>query len=373
MKQRLLTLLVALCVAVGAYAFEFGDLTYNVTSNVEPYTVEVARQSSYNNYPGLTSVTIPETVTYNGKTYTVTGIGERAFQNCSDLTSVIIPEGVTSLGDYAFFSCRGLASITIPETVTSIGDVIFCYCTSLKSLIIPDAVEKVGVGAFMSSGIESITFGKGLTSIRAGVFDGCKELTSIVVAGENSVYDSRNNCNAIIETATNELITGCKTTVIPNDVTSIGFSAFSQCLGLESIVIPEGVTEIKAWAFDGCTGLTSVSIPSTVTEIGNVAFANCTALKSMICLAEVPPTCTEMTFDGVPGDIPLYVPDASVGAYKADFIWWFFDIRAVSDIPSGIKHITNDGRLPSRKVIRDGQVLILYNGKVYTLTGQEIR
>ena len=106
-------------------------------------------------------------------------------------------------------------------------------------------------------------------------------LTSISVDSDNSVYDSRNNCNAIIETATNTLINGCKSTVIPDSLTSIGNQAFYGCTGLTSVTIPDSVTSIGNQAFYGCTGLTSVTIPDGVTTIGLWAFYRCTGLTSV--------------------------------------------------------------------------------------------
>jgi uncharacterized protein YjdB len=120
-----------------------------------------------------------------------------------------------------------------------------------------------------------------VTSIGTGILSGCKSLTSICVEEGNTVFDSRNNCNAIIETATNTLIAGCKNTIIPNNVKSIGESAFSSCSGLSSITIPNSVTKIGNSAFYFCSGLTSVTIPDSVTSIGNSAFSGCSGLTSV--------------------------------------------------------------------------------------------
>jgi hypothetical protein len=113
-------------------------------------------------------------------------------------------------------------------------------------------------------------------------FYGCTSLTSIVVEEGNSVYDSREGCNAIIETATNTLIQGYASTIIPSSVTEIGRNAFQRRTSLTSIVIPEGVTKIGYSAFNGCTSLTSVVIPSCVTEIGGSAFSDCSSLTSVV-------------------------------------------------------------------------------------------
>ena len=97
----------------------------------------------------------------------------------------------------------------------------------------------------------------------------------------NSVYDSRENCNAIIETATNTLITGCKNTIIPNSITKIGYQAFEHCSGLTSVTIPNSVTSIGGSAFYKCTGLTRVIIGNSVTYISNYAFEYCSGLTSV--------------------------------------------------------------------------------------------
>ena len=127
----------------------------------------------------------------------------------------------------------------------------------------------------------SITIGNNVSSIGSAAFSECNGLTSIIVGQGNTKYDSRNNCNAIIETVSNILIKGCQNTTIPNSVTSIGNSAFYGCTGLTSVTIPNGVTSIGNSAFYGCTGLTSVTIPNGVTSIGNSAFHGCKGLTSV--------------------------------------------------------------------------------------------
>ena len=220
----------------------------------------------------LTSVTIPNSVT---------SIGSYAFWDCSGLTSVTIPNSVTSIGEGAFDDCSGLTSVIIPNSVTSIGGWAFCGCSGLTSVIIGNSVTSIGERAFYNcSGLTSVTIGNSVTSIGVLAFYGCSGLTSITVAQGNTKYDSRENCNAIIETTSNTLIAGCKTTIIPNGVTSIGQSAFNGCSGLTSINIPNSVTSIGSYAFLGC-GLTSITISNNVASIGDGAFSRCTSLASL--------------------------------------------------------------------------------------------
>ena len=210
----------------------------------------------------------------------VTSIGEWAFNGCKSLTSISIPASVTSIGEWAFSYCSALTSIIIPDSVTSIGDSTFSGCNSLTSISIPASVTSIGDSAFSGcSSLTSITIPDSVTSIGTWAFYGCKSLTSITVDSNNKVYRSENNC--IIELKTNTLVAGCKNSVIPSSVTSIGKAAFSYCSALTSITIPDSVTSIGEWAFSDCNSLTSITIPDSVTSIGNSAFSDCASLSSM--------------------------------------------------------------------------------------------
>ena len=244
----------------------------------ETLTAEVIKNP--NGYRG--NIIIPETIVFNEVTYRVTSVGKQAFGNCFSLTSVVIPNSVTSIGRDAFWGCDSLKSIVISNGVTSIGAAAFTDCESLKSIVIPNSVISIEDNAFKACvSLKSIVIPESVTSIGETVFWGCDSLTSIIVAEGNTVYDSREQCNAIIETATNKLISVCKKTIIPDGVTSIG-SVFSQCDSLTSITIPDSVTSIEKEAFLSCVALKSIVIGNGVTSIGETAFDDCSSLISIV-------------------------------------------------------------------------------------------
>ena len=310
-----------------AYDFQSGDLYYDITSSSYPYTVEVTYQEKWssNNYAGLTSAVIPETVTYNGTGYSVTSIDDLAFAYCSSLTLISIANSITKMGGGVFYACRALQSVILPTNITSLpyyyekktGEVgCFGRCSSLTSITIPNSITSIGNSAFSGcSSLTSITIPNSVTSIGNSAFSGCFSLTSITIPNSvtsigNSAFSGCvftkenfiNNSSLNPETnnywgATiadyeidglfirNDTVIYCKRYVIsitiPNNVTSIGNSAFSGCSSLTSITIPNSVTSIGNSAFSGCSSLTSITIPNGVTSIGDRAFYKCSSLTTI--------------------------------------------------------------------------------------------
>lgn len=334
----------------------------NLTSVNIPKGVEYLDYATFHGCSSLPSITIPEGVK---------SIGEIAFNNCTNLTSIVIPEGVTSIGEAAFQYCTNLATVVFPESLVNIGDMAFNHCESLTSVVIPEGVTGIGNCAFqVCSSMTSITLPESLTTINERTFLGCEKLDdivlpknlttiewaafsacvslkaitipesvtqlgfmafeacsgleSIIVEEGNKVYDSRGNCNAIIETAANTLLRGCQNTVIPEDVTTINYGAFFKCYPLTSIVIPEGVTSMYDGAFQE-SGLISVTIPSTMKYIDICVFQDCTNLTEVYCYAEDIPETKETTFKNVPlAAATLHVPAEAVDKYRAVSPWNLF-------------------------------------------------
>jgi len=317
-KLLLSTLLLILPMLASAYDIvvnydEGVTILYNYINDGTELEVKMAYHSG--------DLNIPAEVTYEGKTLPVTSIGESAFFWSTSLTSVTIPNSVTTIGASAFSRCTGLTSVTIPNSVTTIESEAFSYCTGLTSAPIPNSVTTIGASAFYGcTGLTSLIVPKSVTTIGASAFSGCTGLTSVNVESGNTVYDSRNNCNAIIEKATNTLVQGCNKTVIPNGVTTIGNSAFKGCTGLTSVTIPNSVTTIGNSAFYHCTGLTSVDIPNSVTSMGNGVFQNCFHLTSLTIGNSVTSIgdyafsgCSELTSAPIPNSVTTIGASAFYG------------------------------------------------------------
>lgn len=234
---------------------------------------------SFNNCKKLETITIPSTVNYlgndtflnnnlksiiieNNPLYTVEG-------NCIINTinnsvvkggiNPIIPNGISVIDTKAFYGNETIIDLTLPESINSISSDAYMNCINMKSLLIP----------------------KNCTLLEGNPFKGCSSLESIQVDIKNNKYSSLNNCNAIIENDGMVLVTGCKNTIIPNEVLIIGAGAFYECSYLKNIYLPESLTAINPYAFIGCSRLSSIVLPANVTYIGDSAFKNCSSLKSV--------------------------------------------------------------------------------------------
>lgn len=223
------------------------------------------------------------------------------YEGALSIPSLINGYKVIQIADYAFLGCSKITSVyTGGNTlIQRIGHSAFRDCQKIQSIDLNEGLSEIGLAAFMNCyELKNIKIPTTTTTINNKAFTSCISLSSIIVKAGNTNYDSRNNCNAIIETATNKMIFGNKYTVIPNTVTeigdyafnlivdmeslsiptsivAIGEGAFENCWSLKSIIIPEGVTRIEKATFYGCQSMTSVTIPSGVAFIGESAFGHC--------------------------------------------------------------------------------------------------
>ena len=328
--------------SIGDYAFSHCDTIESITFG-ENITSIGNNAFQYNN--GLVNLNIPDNITT---------IGNETFKYCHKLKNLKLGNGIESIGKQAFGGCRDLINLDLGNNISIVSEYMFSGCDSLENLIIPNNIVKIEKNAFGScKNLTNIVFGNNLERIEDSAFSNCTNLKEIVipknityideyafiscsnltrinVEENNPIYDSRENCNAIIETSKNRLILGCKNTLIPNSITTIGgksfygrenltsiyipssinkieVTAFVNCINLSNIIvdeknttfdsrnncnaiiktsdntlvigcqntiIPNGITSIGPQAFHGCKNLTTISLPNSITKIGTKAFAS---------------------------------------------------------------------------------------------------
>lgn len=186
-------------------------------------------------------------VVYGDLNKSISNTDNFAYNNTNLISCHIITSGITSFGYRSFRGCSNLVELSYPNSVTSIGDYAFYGCSGLLSVTIPNSVTSIGQQAFYNlSGLKTLTIGSGVNSIHQYAFGYLSSLETTTVDQNNTTYDSRNNCNAIIHTSTNSLVVGqASATTIPNTITSIRTNAFRGNSGLKEITIPSSVTTIE--------------------------------------------------------------------------------------------------------------------------------
>lgn len=301
------------------------ELTYRVYRN-NPKLVEIRSESGelWENAATDKSfaghLTIPSTV--NG--YTVARLGNLALYDMQGITSVSIPSTVKQLGSYAFCDCYNLSRIDGMEAVESIGDVAFKMCNKMKTIPLPHTLKTIGKQAISDNAeLEYQVIPSSVISIRdESLLLNCPKLRSVVVERGNTVYDSRGGCNAIIKTATNEVVAGCAATTIPFGVTKI--TNLNWVDNLERIELPPTVTEIDDYAF-WCTNelrtvLSHIKNPMPIVD-GKTFYASNRDINQLMT---------------------LYVPKGCLAKYRATEGWKsIVDIREMSERTEILRYFYN--------------------------------
>ena len=247
----------------------------------------------------------------------------------------VIPETVESIGRWAFSETE-ISKIYVPSSVNVIECGAFCKCRRLKTVTLSEGLEFISAWAFQGCPIQEINLPESLIELSNEVFigcnklerlyipknveavdvyltSGCASLSEIVVDPENKYYDSRERCNAIIETATNTLMAGCASTLIPDGVQRIMYGAFTSLDTLEDIEIPESVVEIMDYAFRNNDNLKDVSIYAPLKHLSNLAFDDCKGIEILYLSAGIKKISA--TFEGT-NLREISVPFGKVKYYK---------------------------------------------------------
>ena len=373
----------------------YEPLIYDFVDNHINYRIDNDKEASIVAHQGwqMDNFDIPSQVDFLGNTYTVTNIEDRAL--------------VSLNGN----------RITIPNSVKRIG--VYAFANSLiNSITIGDSVEVIGYGAFTKSDVKAIHFPKSVKEIGDSALLNTARLFAITVEEGNPVYDSREGCNALIETATNRLITGSALCQIPSSVTSITDFAFYANQDLQEITIPESINKIGDFVFMGCSSLSKVTFSESLKSIGGCAFCfdwnlnsvvlpnsvdticsnaflwcdklqkvmlgsglkyighdaftvfQSSAMDTVVCHAMTPPVMENHScFNGSYNRATLLVPQASLELYKNDPNWsQFYKIVAIES--SGIDEIPVDDGAPRERYNLQGQPvdddyrgIVIENGK----------
>ena len=388
--------------SIGNYAFSDCDALTSITI---PNSVTSIGEGAFSGCDGLTYLSIPNSVIFSEEYYTDSSTGEiiyyynhgyRTIERCYNLKTLIAPAsffgvGSNSEGDYQYSkekylpylpekletlvlndeelprfgwdfierNRKTLHTIDLAATTsTTIPTEIFRNYYNLETLVLPSQLEKIPYLAVAECiKLKAITIPATVTEIEDRAFEDCRSLKSIIFEGEGS-------SSAPAHRAAAE----------GSALWRIGSWAFYNCHQLEHLTIPEGVTEVGDAAFYGCSYLEDMTLPSTVQEIGDNTFALCAKVKMIHVKAMTPPAIKAKTFFDVNRRIPVYVPDEVVEAYKSDPYWSEFDIQGESNKPStALENTHSPSPMANRqKLLLNGQLIILRDGKSYSVMGQEL-
>lgn len=277
-----------------------GDFTITSFNEFQYFTglTELSDAGWFYSCTALKSVILPENLTR---------LGSSVFSDCKSLKKIILPGGLKIIGEWTFGRCGSLPNIVLPDGLETIGNSAFAGCESLLSIDLPDGLETIGKSAFSGcTSLSNIDFPANLKTTGEQTFERCESLMNIVLPDG-------------LETIGNRAFKYCKSLtniVFPNSLKSIGYEAFSECESLSNIVLPEGVVKVGARAFSGCN-LSEITFPSRVEEIDAEMVSP--SVSSITFLSPIPPHCNG--YDLLPDNsvAKIYVPAASLEAYKTAY------------------------------------------------------
>lgn len=231
-------------------------------------------------------------------------IGHLAFSCCFCLPEIELPAGLKYIGRYAFRQCIYLNRAKLPNTLTTIETCAFYGCYKLEEVELPDQLKSLGNHAFSNCNLKEISIPDSCLSLGYNLFDH----------------------NPLIHAT------------LPEDITTIPEGIFSGCYYLSDVNIPARVDSIKRLAFSGCA-FTEIHLPEGLIYIGEAAFSGCEHVEKLFCKAAMPPECIlhpnsyylKHPFDGVPADIPVYVPVGSAELYRNASGWDHFSCFIETD------------------------------------------
>ena len=321
----------ALIVAGGAPASTTTTFTYTASEKLTVF-------DNTTFFTGATAVKSHEfaagtgTVVYDG---TVTAIADYTFyyNNVAKekMAGITIPASVETIGKWAFNGCEALASVTFAGTssLTSIASNAFGECTSLTTIALPESLITIGDymemgghiyyngSVFAGSGLTSIEIPKNFTTLYGGGHFADCPLTSLTVNAANTKFDSRDGCNAVVETATNKIVMGCVATTVPDGIEAIGYEAFFGESQPFSLVLPASVTTIEDRAFHWADGLETITIPLGVTTITEETFLSAEGVTDVYCYAS--PT---MTWESLNQAFKYGTKSANIHVFASDLSTW---------------------------------------------------
>ena len=283
----------------------------------------------------LTQVNFPETLRW---------IDMNIFRDCQGIESAYIPDGVTHMGVTVFGGCSNLTSVHLPASLDSISNSTFMLCDKLTEVVIPRNVKYIGNYAFYRSGTETVTFEEGscLETIDYNAFLECSTLQYIDLPNtvKTIEYQAFHRCESLKWIHLSDSLTSMGTCVlaycpllteceIPGGVTTI-WNAIAQCTGLKKLKIGNkdsapGVTLIKNCGIVDCEQIEYLELGANIDSLESHGLVDLNNLKVLICWAVVPPRCDGYWHSFSPtsifNSVPLYVPKASLEAYRSAADW----------------------------------------------------